>query len=333
MRTQQETNDDTLVPLVQQQKRSLFLSVVVILTMKTTLSSLLTLLLLAVVTQQQLTAAFAPPPTRQRFCRSALLAASSSSDDNANNKNNDSLFLASLRQRQQELQNDVVERVNKWKTADCASGVQLVLPNWVRRLDVATWPFVATGSACGDVYVGNLETGQVIAIGQVQEENKHDDDETEFQLAKRLDKVVRVLFNGYDGGGTLAMAFDGNLICEGRRSGGVYVWRWDQDSDRLVPQGSIPGVGDDTLVTALHLDQDYLWVGTVDGHLQAYSLLDDEYPLALQQTPEMAWQFGETITDLSIHTTSGAVATAAGAVHLFSLEDEEAVLGSFFSTL
>ena len=262
--------------------------------------------------------------------RSTELRASSSDESSSNSGNNnfDSL-LESLKQRQLELQEDQNQRVTKWKTADCSSAVQLVLPNWVRRLDVE-YPLVACGSGRGDVYVGHLETGDVVAIGQVE----HNDDETAEILDtdnnKRLEKVVRVLFNGYDGGGTLAMAFRGGLICEGRRSGGVYIWRLDPDSDRLVPQGSIPALDGD-LVTALHLDADHLWVGTVDGHLQAFSL-EEDLPLALQNTPEMVWQFGETITSLSLSPEHGcgAAATSAGSVHIFSLEDEDIVVGSFF---
>ena len=248
----------------------------------------------------------------------------SSSDEN--NNNFDSL-LESLKQRQLELQEDQKERTTKWKTADCSSAVKLALPNWVRRLDVE-YPLVACGTGRGDVYVGHLETGNVVAMGQVQEQQE---EASEFESDKRMDKVVRVLFNGYDGGGTLAVAFRGGLICEGRRSGGVYLWRLDPDSDRLVPQGSIPAL-DGELVTVLHLDADYLWVGTVDGHLQAFSWHEDDLPLALQHTPEMAWQFGETITSLSLSPEHGcgAVATSAGSVHVFSLEDEDLVVGSFY---
>lgn len=256
-------------------------------------------------------------------------AASSSSEDSSSGSNSDSL-LESLRQRQLELQSDEKERANKWKTADCSSSIRLILPNWVRRLDVE-YPLVACGSGRGDVYLGNLETGNVVAIGQVEEKEDDDNDnEEESERTKKLQKVVRVLFNGYDGGGTLAMAFQGTLICEARRSGGVHVWRLDPESDRLVPQGSIPALKDD-LVTALHLDKDYLWVGSVDGVLQAYSLRE-ELPLALQNTPEMEWEFEETILSMafSLPHGCGAVTTSAGSVSLFSVEGEDVALGSFY---
>ena len=264
---------------------------------------------------------------------SVLQGAASDNDDNSkgsNSNNENNSLLESLRQRQLELQSDQEERINRWKTADCQSGVQLVLPNWVRRLDVSEYPLVACGSGRGDIYVGNLETGDVIAIGHVEEELE-EDEETEFQMAKRNEKLVRVLFNGYDGGGTLAMAFSGTLICEGRRLGGVYVWRLDPESDRLVPQGSIPAL-EDQLVTAMHLDADYLWVGTLEGKLHAYSL-QDELPLALQTRPTLEWKFSEALTSLALSPAHGcgAVATAAGSVHLFSTDDDEDTdLGSFY---
>ena len=53
----------------------------------------------------------------------------------------------------------------------------------------------------------------------------------------------------------------------------------DSESDELVLQRSIQDFNDQ-LVMIFHLDIDYLWVGTMDGKLQAY-LLEDELPLTL----------------------------------------------------
>ena len=298
----------------------------------------------------------------------SLHASSSSSEDNNNNNNNnnndnDSLW-KSLRQRVVELQSTTRQRRTAWQGATCETAVSLVLPGgaWVRRLDMGTYPYVACGSApAGDVFVGNLATGAVVAVGRVGGDGSDytsniidtDHEESEFELAQRTERLARTLYHGYDGGGTLAIAFAGTLICEARRSGGVYLWRLDEQAaaastnekaspSALVPQGSIPAL-DGQWATALHLDDDYLWVGTAHGKVQAYALQDDHHPpLALQTTPTLERTLGgnETIiTSLALHNAYGvgAAATSAGSVDLFAVEeagdasqDDQPTLGSFF---
>jgi WD40 repeat protein len=95
----------------------------------------------------------------------------------------------------------------------------------------------------------------------------------------------------------------------------------------------------DCLVTALCLQDDYLWVGTDDGSVEAYAMDDDvastsssssRLPLTLRTQPDLSWKVGGSmssrvvVTSLDICTKLGCavVATDAGTVELLSLEDE-----------
>jgi WD40 repeat protein len=78
------------------------------------------------------------------------------------------------------------------------------------------------------------------------------------------------------------------------------------------------------LVVALLLDDEYLWVGTADGHVQGYPL-DDGLPLALHKGPEYSWKLSAALVSMHVDSELGcAVAsTAYGKVELISLEDDE----------
>ena len=242
---------------------------------------------------------------------------SSSSDDDP--------FFQSLRQRQKELTEKTKELESKWKTGDCRSELPLVFPDWVRRMDV-DYPLVACGSGKEKIYLGHLETGDLIAESTFSTESNDEDAEESSEEESLIDdadlkRTLRFMFGSYDGGGTLSIAFRGSLIVEGGRNGGVRVWRINPTSKRLVSQGSIPAMKGQ-LATQLTLDDnDLLWVGTHTGELHCYRLDDPLRPLGLQAEPFRRWDLGNSPVlsfELCPEYSIGAAALAGGTVELFS---------------
>lgn len=255
---------------------------------------------------------------------------STSSNTAASNGNgngdNDFVFFESLRQRQQELSQKTQELTRKWKKGDCKSTIPLVFPDWVRRLDI-DYPLVACGSAQETIYLGHLERGQVIAES-TKSTNMDDDASDLTEEGKgvsdlKLEETLRFMFGGYDGGGTLSIALHGSLICEGGRSGGVRIWRVNPASKRLLFQGFIPAMNG-LLATCLHLEEDRcLWVGTHTGQVHAYRLDNPLKPLALQTTPYLVWDFGNSCVsslDFCHEYSCGVAALSGGSVALFSTQ-------------
>jgi WD40 repeat protein len=247
----------------------------------------------------------------------------------SSNANSDDMMMKALKARQSELTAMQFVKEQKWRNADCASAQQVALGDWVRRLDV-DWPLVACGTSSGNVHVAHLETGEIVATNvQIDDDYNDIDDQTKTPLG--LEETLRLLFGSYDGGGTLAIAFSGDLICVANRQGSVEVWRLDATQQQLVSQGTMNALND-VLVTCLQLDQEYLWVGTADGRLQAYPL-DSTLPLSLQVEPELEWNFNKSCVlslSLSPEINCGVATTANGAVELIDLEDDSRPLGSFY---
>jgi WD40 repeat protein len=257
---------------------------------------------------------------------SFLEASSSSANDS------DEMMMKALQARQSELTAMQFVKEQKWRNADCASAQTVALAEWIRRLDV-DWPLVACGTSSGQVYVAHLETGDLVATNAVGISDGVEIDEDENRSPPQgLETTIRLLFGSYDGGGTLAIAFSGDLICVANRQGSVEVWRLDATQQLLVSQGTMKALNG-VLVTCLQLDQEYLWVGTADGRLQAYPL-EGTLPLSLQVEPELEWNFQDQSCVLSLSLSPaincGVVTTANGAVELIDLEDDSRPLGSFY---
>lgn len=241
-------------------------------------------------------------------------------NSNGNGKGNSGKWsMDVLRSRQAQLESKSFLQEKKWREADCQSGVQLSLPDWVRRLDVQ-YPLAACGTAAGTIYLANLESGEILAEG----------DRVQGEPLENIDQALFSMFGKHDGSGTLAIAFGGDLICEANRDGGVHFWRLDAGSTKLVYQGSMR-VLENTMVTSLHLDDDFLWVGDATGKLQAFSL-ESNMPLGLQTQPQLQWQFRSMIMSLSLTPDigCGVVTTVEGTVELFSMESEGNSLCSFY---
>jgi WD40 repeat protein len=268
--------------------------------------------------------------------RSILSLAFEESDDTSESSRSSSDWLESLRARQLELDQREQARSTRLRNAECSGGVAAVIPDWVRRLDVS-YPLLACGSSSGSIYVVHLERGgEVIATsaatttteGGGSESEEEDDD---VDAPENLAEILRLLYGSFDGGGTIAIAFSGTLICDAGRTGGVNLWRLDTGSGQLVSQGSIQAL-EGLLVTSLHIDEEFLWVATSDGRIQSYPL-DDELPLALQMKPVDEWRVDSPILSMYVNSEMGSlvVTTASGSIELISLDDDESgrPMGSF----
>lgn len=120
-----------------------------------------------------------------------------------------------------DMDEDEYERLlYNWRQANCISTVRLTLPDWIRRLAVDLYPLVVCGSASGNLYLGDLEEGDVldclenVHAAQVVVGMNDDRD-----IAEALTK----LYGKYDGGGVLALAIKDDLIVSAGREGGVHV--------------------------------------------------------------------------------------------------------------
>mmetsp|Transcript_24216 Transcript_24216/g.37336 ORF Transcript_24216/g.37336 Transcript_24216/m.37336 type:complete len:432 (-) Transcript_24216:6-1301(-) len=238
-------------------------------------------------------------------------------------------WMESLRVRQQELQTQQYELEQKWRNADCASGVNVELPDWIRRMDVGDYPYAACGSAAGTIYCVNVETGDILAQSSHSSAMLREMDEDEKPL-ENIDAKLRVLYGNMDGGGTMAVAMHGNLICSAGRQGGVQVYSFDASSKTLISQGSMQALKGE-IITTLELDDDFLWVGSVDGKLKAFSTSSLDTPLPLQREPFYKWNFNSAITSLSLNTeiNCGVCSTENGSVEVFDMEDDDRALLSW----
>ena len=130
-------------------------------------------------------------------------------DDTSADASSDALY-AALRSRQSVLEADSAELDRRWRKADCTSKVRAALDGWIRRL-ACDWPLAAIGTATGDVYVSDLSTGTNIAKVNAAHPGRADG----------IDSEMRMLYDQYDGGGLLAIAFRGKRIVSAGRDGGA----------------------------------------------------------------------------------------------------------------
>jgi hypothetical protein len=244
------------------------------------------------------------------------------SEDNEYSGSGGFMFsMDALRSRKAQLESAKFSKERKWHDADCQSRVRVTLPYLVRKLDVQ-YPLAACGTSSGTIYLTHLETGEMLAEGK-----RCLDFTTEVE---NRDQALHHMFGDDDGGGTVAIAFKEDLICEANRDGGVHLWRLNAVSTKLVYQGSMLAL-EGVLVTDLKLDDEFLWVASADGKLKAFPL-DSDLPLALQTQPKLKWQFSSMLISLSLTPDigCGVVTTVGGTVELISLENDGRSLCSFY---
>jgi WD40 repeat protein len=261
----------------------------------------------------------------------------------------------SLRARQQALQRGHDRWTQRWLNGDCTTSIAVALrDNWVRRVAVDIgmgYPLAVCGSATDDLYITNLETGQILA----QTENNPQEalSVVNQQEQELWEKVSRTLYGTYDGGGTISVVCvdGGRQVLAATRSGGVQVWWYDSSQKKLdsaampkslVLKGTIPGL-DAEIVTCLYVDDNgqYLTVGTAKGVVHTYALRNaqdtdgDDYhstyiPLEERSSPDFLWLVGSgsIVTSVCCTTALGTsigrpmvvATTSSGSVECLAME-------------
>lgn len=220
-------------------------------------------------------------------------------------------LLTSLQKRLSELQTQSDALLSRWKNGKCHSNVRITIEqDWVRRIALSKWPFVAVGSASGSLYLANVNTCEIVATVK----NVHQPYTTQSaDKARELDSMLRKLYGDYDGGGTLALAFKGDIVASAGREGGVKVFRvvnleddeidassarlpppsapspksrrarrsLDSDKEKkakelssqrkkLVSLGEVASLKGIPCTSLVLDDQDRLWIGCYDGSLHRF---------------------------------------------------------------
>ena len=235
----------------------------------------------------------------QAFLPTHTITSSSSSSDT---------YLASqLKSRSESLQQERIE--HNWKVAHCpTSFIHVSNSDYIRRVDMETYPIAVCGGARGGVYVINLENKIVLGkaegvhISQVEEPSRSSSSSSSTSNHATMAKeAMEKLYGKLDGGGVVSVAIHGDIIASSGREGGVRLWKLsnqpstvhtttsdDDDlgkeersamenitnNNSLVPLGTIPGL-DHTIVTCLKFDSmNRLWTACFDGTVRAYNLVE-----------------------------------------------------------
>jgi len=198
---------------------------------------------------------------------SSSLFSESGRGGSSNKSGDDNFLLASLKKRAEELETQNEALLKRWKDAKCVSKARIVIDDWVRRISLGKWPYIAIGSASGSIYLADCNNCEVIAeVKDIHSPTGGDEE------------ALRYLYGAYDGGGTLAIAMRGDIVVSAGREGGAKVFRvvtTEEDEKnptkkKFVSVGEIPSLKG-ALVTSLYLDnEDKLWVGCYDGTLHRF---------------------------------------------------------------
>ena len=251
------------------------------------------------------------------------LEALSDKEENGNNENtrsseDDALF-ESLRKRQSEIQDEVDEIKNRWRTSDFLTTVPLQLDDWVRRITLSRWPIAALGTAGGSIRVADLSTGELLASAMNVHAQTGGDAE-----------FLETMYGDYDGGGVLAVTMLNNVLVSAGREGGIKIWIFDSEQKKLIPQGEVPSL-DGIQVSALSLtpDENYdgltLWVGSFDKKLRRYDIDCSSSPKSLTIKKPSTLEFNTDIVCMSINTEIGlcVCGLADGSIKFISISTSQ----------
>ena len=263
-----------------------------------------------------------------------------------------------LRERQVALEERNFDTQQRWYHADFQQLPRIGMPDWVRRVSVGRWPLAACGTATGDIYVVNCDSGAILGKGSTaRDQNSYlEDEDTDTDDDAALSTTLTQLYGKYDGGGTLAIAVSSawkTIIAHAGRTGGVELWKMatqddnDTDDDDETEEEdyreeqefkelySLGTLLEEVLVTCLAWADDDLWIGTQDGRVLVYTIDDDiddddnETSSLLPSAPTYEFNSREgTILSLQIHEELNVVVvtTSSGVVELFNMDkiEEEA---------
>ncbi|KAL7469635.1 hypothetical protein ACHAXS_009916 [Conticribra weissflogii] len=243
--------------------------------------------------------------------------------------------------------------VQNWKMAKCPTTfVSISKEDWVRRVDMETYPRVVCGSARGSVYVVDLEKGKVESMAeavhnvQVPEAKGLEDSASGYDNdqirrmrrrergAKKAKQAMERLFGKLDGGGVVAISIHEDVVASSGREGGVKLWKIDQMGDgssALKSIGSIPDLKH-TIVTSLKFDSGgLLWASGYDGTVRAYDVSTSLTSSKLPPLPKPVFRtdFTDSVLDMKLceDIGCGVCATVDGTAALFSLRDGQFFMG------
>lgn len=197
--------------------------------------------------------------------------------------------------------------------------------DWVRRVNIGTYPRVACGSAHGSIFVADVEAKCLLGVARNVHSSNHNDN------VDALDEKLRqYLYGDYDGGGVLAVAMQQgssatssiNLVASSGREGGVKLFRLDADEGELKFVGDVPSLKrplpgvTPILVTTLEFDSlGRLFMGGQDGFLRMVTFSNDvsefDMKVTLLSSPRQQLQQSPSpILSLDICEELDMVATA-----------------------
>lgn len=255
--------------------------------------------------------------------------------DQPDESNVASLF-ASLRARQAELATAMDDR---WRSAECAPRVGLVIDNWVRRLALE-WPRAIVGTAQGALLLADLSTGEVVAKAS----RAHPD----YVATPECERDMRRLFGEFDGGGILALELRGPTVVSAGRDGGAKMWRLARLSpdgpEELLPVAELHTAETDSpssTVSAIAITGgteavdsgeasaagEAIWVGSLDGFARRFevrapaSSVADATESAVDCTATI--EAAGPVLSMAVCEEAGllALGISDGSVQLFTLTD------------
>lgn len=239
------------------------------------------IMLASVALLPALTASLLLPCATERTRRAGVARLSLADDgdragddgDRAGDDKLSSSLWSSLRARVSELDEACESR---WREAECTSSVALSLDDWIRRLALDSqggWPLAAIGSAEGNLYIADLEKGEVVASKLKAHPQL---------LANGISELdMRLLHGAYDGGGLLALAFGGGRVVSAGRDGGARLWRYakpiaEWPSAELTDCGTVDTGGAAVSSIALSGGEDgAIWCACLDHYVRRFELNGD----------------------------------------------------------
>eukprot|EP00985_Skeletonema_marinoi_P012936 scaffold6344_cov80-Skeletonema_marinoi.AAC.1 len=167
--------------------------------------------------------------------------------------------------------------------------------DWVRRMDIGSYPRVCCGSAHGSVYVADVEANKLLGMAKGVHFSRHNADSSDAtHLVDGLDERLRgLLYGEYDGGGVLDVAMHGtNFVASAGREGGVKLFKYIDGSVPNVLEyvGSVPTLirplpgTTPTIVTSVRFNSlGQLFVGGNDGYLRMITFPNDFFGMDFEE--------------------------------------------------
>ncbi|KAK1736896.1 WD40 repeat domain-containing protein [Skeletonema marinoi] len=218
----------------------------------------------------------------------------------------DEQIISQLQKRQEVIQQASNDLLQKWSTGQCKSygaftvnefmmeGKEMAF-DWVRRMDIGSYPRVCCGSAHGSVYVADVEANKLLGMAKGVHYSRHNADSSDAtHLVDGLDERLKgLLYGEYDGGGVLDVAMHGtNFVASAGREGGVKLFKYIDGSVPNVLEyvGSVPTLirplpgTTPTIVTSVRFNSlGQLFVGGNDGYLRMITFPNDFFGMDFEE--------------------------------------------------